>query len=43
MLENHRPLPGTSPPLSRAEALLSILALSLGLWRLVGMMVSLLL
>jgi hypothetical protein len=43
VLENHHPPPGSSPPLSRGEALLSVLALSLGLWRLVGTVVSLLL
>jgi hypothetical protein len=43
VLENHLPPPGSSPPLSRGEALLSILALSLGLWWIIGAMVSLVL
>ena len=43
LLVERNPPPGSSPPLSRGEALLSILALSLGLWWIIGAMVSLVL
>jgi hypothetical protein len=43
-LHNHRrPPPGSRPRMSRGAALMSILALSLGLWGIVGTVVSLLL